>query len=795
MKKGENTMRKRFTCAATLLALHGGFAHAELPPPDPEVAITSCAELQNINNYLAGTYYLANNIDCAGFDSGDGKGFMPIGNETMPFTGTFNGQGYTISNLLIDRPDQTYYVGLFGFAGKHDGSAGAEISHVNLTGLEITGNSHVGGLFGQLYYSTVIDVHSEGYVQGVAALGGLGGDARYSTITNVSSSGLVDGYYGGSLSRIFYGGLLGGNEKTELSCSSSDADVVGNYRVGGLVGHNSGTVRSSFATGMVQGLYRVGGLAGENVGGTISDCFSTGNVNGFSGSHELGGLVGLQYQSNAVIENSYATGEVTGGVTNMKGVLGMKMAGTCSGTYWDMVTSAVTSDSCGSSGLSTAEMQTQSTFVGWDFDTVWTMNDYPELQCTPASSVEYTVISSAGTGGSISPDSEHTVNQGSTASFTVLADSGYKIDKVNGCGGSLSGNIYTTAPVTADCEVTASFTPHASRNGMTWGVNRYNSDLNLTFVHCYGEQGPNRGPCNPYQGDTSCSVQLPVLCVKKDGSSRPPYEPPPAGGSMNREYYTGWVEGTADLTAPVQGNAFTALDDVNTYCEAQLGQGYRAAEFHDGRWVYGMDENNFYGDTWPKSTRSGGWGFYAPGQVSNDSRFWVDINDQNANCWSRTATTTKSLSVNSSGASGVAITGNPSAYSGSTNYTKTGVPSGTTITLTAPAAGSVSTSFSSWSGCDATDAAARTCTVTMSEDKTVTANFVINEYTVTPSAGEHGGISPDSPQSVEHDDTTDFEIIPDSGYGIDTVEGCNGSYWVQPFTRDKIMIEIRPVLS
>lgn len=82
---------------------------------------------------------------------------------------------------------------------------------------------------------------------------------------------------------------------------------------------------------------------------------------------------------------------------------------------------------------------------------------------------------------------------------------------------------------------------------------------------------PNRGPCNPYQGDSSCSVLLPVLCVQVDGSTRPPYEPPPAGGGMNKEYYTGWVEGTAELTTPVQGNAFATLDDVNAYCEAQLG--------------------------------------------------------------------------------------------------------------------------------------------------------------------------------------------------------------------------------
>ncbi len=172
--------------------------------------------------------------------------------------------------------------------------------------------------------------------------------------------------------------------------------------------------------------------------------------------------------------------------------------------------------------------------------------------------------------------------------------------------------------------------------GMTWGVNRYNSDLDISRVHCYGQIGPNRGPCNPYKGDTLCSVPLPILCLKVDGLSRPPYELAHCPScAMNDEYYNGWSEGTAKLTDPVPGNTFTSLSDANAYCAAQLGDGYRVAEHHDGRWVSGMDESHFYDGTWPLTTSSGGWGFYVPGQVPDDSRFWVHINDQNANCWDR----------------------------------------------------------------------------------------------------------------------------------------------------------------
>lgn len=70
----------------------------------------------------------------------------------------------------------------------------------------------------------------------------------------------------------------------------------------------------------------------------------------------------------------------------------------------------------------------------------------------------YTVTPSAGSGGSISPSTVQIINYGSPAQFTITPDSDYRIASVNGsCGGSLSGNIYTTNPISAHCTVTAVF--------------------------------------------------------------------------------------------------------------------------------------------------------------------------------------------------------------------------------------------------------------------------------------------------------------------------------------------------
>lgn len=83
-------------------------------------------------------------------------------------------------------------------------------------------------------------------------------------------------------------------------------------------------------------------------------------------------------------------------------------------------------------------------------------------------------------------------------------------------------------------------------------------------------------------------------------------------------------------------------------------------------------------------------------------------------------TPTYTLTVNSSGASGVSITSSPTGYGGTTNYTKTGMLSGTSVALTAPST-SGSTQFTSWTGCSSVSG--QNCTVSMTANKTVTANY------------------------------------------------------------------------
>ena len=81
--------------------------------------------------------------------------------------------------------------------------------------------------------------------------------------------------------------------------------------------------------------------------------------------------------------------------------------------------------------------------------------------------VTYTVTPSvSGPGGSILPSTPQEVIEGDVISFTLVPDNQYVIAGASGCGGSLSGDVYTTGPITADCTIlvryAATIPPHVS---------------------------------------------------------------------------------------------------------------------------------------------------------------------------------------------------------------------------------------------------------------------------------------------------------------------------------------------
>jgi hypothetical protein len=216
--------------AATLLTL------AFLPLPAlAATPITTCQQLQNMRNDVSGDYYLANDINCSGFDYGDGKGFMPVATSSNTFTGTFDGKGYKITNLYINRPS-TRFVSLFGYT-----APGSKIKDVGLEEVNVRGSSHVGGLVGFKWVGTITNSYSSGTVTGSSMyVGGLVGYNYDGTITNSYSSGTV------TCSGNYVGGLAGYNYDGTITNSYSSGSVSGSDPVGGLVSISSGTITNSY---------------------------------------------------------------------------------------------------------------------------------------------------------------------------------------------------------------------------------------------------------------------------------------------------------------------------------------------------------------------------------------------------------------------------------------------------------------------------------------------------------------------------------------------------------------------
>ncbi|MCH8492492.1 MAG: hypothetical protein LAT53_04575 [Idiomarina sp.] len=111
---------------------------------------------------------------------------------------------------------------------------------------------------------------------------------------------------------------------------------------------------------------------------------------------------------------------------------------------------------------------------------------------TPTS---FTVNATANAGGSISPSSR-TVTSGNTTTFTVTPNSGFQIDEVTGCEGSLSGDTYTTGAITAACEVSATFIGNAGT--LSFRV----SDANVlqTFAQTFYRTNADLSPTAPSVG-------------------------------------------------------------------------------------------------------------------------------------------------------------------------------------------------------------------------------------------------------------------------------------------------------
>jgi hypothetical protein len=321
----------------------------------PVLEIRNWYDLDEIRDNLSGHYLLMNGLDSettgyrelASVAANQGKGWKPIGTSDDPFTGIFDGQGYEISGMFINRPDE-YSVALFGAIG-----VGGIVRNIRMLKADVAGEWLVGGLVGG-NWGDVINSYSGGTVTGEDCVGGLVG-GNSGGVSNSYSAANVTGHWD-------IGGLVGCSDANGTVINSySVVNVTGEWAVGGLVGGNlGGVIAQSFSDSGVIGDDYVGGLVGDNQG-TVSDSYSVGSV---TGEWYVGGLVG-DNDSSGTVSNSYAVGSVAG-YSFVGGLVGSNW-GTVSNSFWDTDTSGA-NESDGGTGKTTTEMNDIATFssAGWN---------------------------------------------------------------------------------------------------------------------------------------------------------------------------------------------------------------------------------------------------------------------------------------------------------------------------------------------------------------------------------------------------------------------------------------------
>jgi hypothetical protein len=290
--------------------------------------------------------------------------WTPICSPSNAFTGTFDGNGHTITvtGFSDDALEGTNPIGIFSQIG--NGSSGGSVSNltVNITASAFnTAAINVGGVagkalgasgalvsFNNITVSGMLNATYNGSdIYSGFQIGGIVGRVELATISQSQSSTLVTGY--GEAYNTSAGGIAGYVLQTSITNSnatggvnlSAETAVSGSdfwqIYAGGLAGYQGvqSTISECFATGNVTLTAAViaeapypyaGGLLGYNYGynnfvdppsrgSTVSKSYATGNVraiaqSGTGGIPTAGGLVGYNSVSGSTIEDSYATGDV-----------------------------------------------------------------------------------------------------------------------------------------------------------------------------------------------------------------------------------------------------------------------------------------------------------------------------------------------------------------------------------------------------------------------------------------------------------------------------------------------------
>lgn len=268
------------------------------------------------------------------------------GEEVRPFQGTFDGDGYQITNLKISNGGQ--YAGLFGH------TEGAVIKSCNVTG-KINGYNYTGGIVGYADANTkILNCSFQGNVKGK-------GEGRGGIVGYMSGGGEVSGCF-------------------------VTGTVTGDKEVGGIAGYGVGTIKNCYALANVTATatatatgVNAGGIAGYAYGVTIENCYYSGEV---SAKNYAGGIAGTAWRGT--IQNCVSLAESVSGSDYVNRIAGYNYNATLTNNYaWDGTTingNPVSADDAGwvngaALTYTNGELSEQFSDIFKDTDSAWDFTD------------------------------------------------------------------------------------------------------------------------------------------------------------------------------------------------------------------------------------------------------------------------------------------------------------------------------------------------------------------------------------------------------------------------------------
>ncbi len=225
--------------------------------------------------------------------------WTPIG-KSNPYTGSFDGQGFSISGLYFntnyDRNNSEDFekIGLFGSLDH------AEIKNVTIDCSYVYGSIYVGSIAGYLIdHVTIENCHNHSTVNGGHLMGGVVGhiDGKYNTVIGCSNSGTIDavesygeGYIGGVIGCIY-------GDSTYVRKCCNYGTISGPLLIGGVVGYSSNfiDIDACYNVGDITGLGNIGGIGSiyKNADFRLTRCFNIGKITNLATSSRNSGMDAL----------------------------------------------------------------------------------------------------------------------------------------------------------------------------------------------------------------------------------------------------------------------------------------------------------------------------------------------------------------------------------------------------------------------------------------------------------------------------------------------------------------------